>query len=450
VEHLYGAGIWIGARLADGTIHVSTSGEDTVDATQAAEIREFTGDENPLQVMSNDQSSEDYHPDALATHHLACGFHDDVAPQSGDHVPLGIEVHLDALSWSPGQADDFVILDYRIVNVSANVFHDVYVGFWNDTTVGNTEYTDPYDPGAPVVWDYYDDQNGAWRPGDVPGDPDIWMMWERDDDGDEGHATSWVGTRLLGSVPEPEPSPDEPPVSYNAWRFRNVPPEDDEYLDEFDLLQPGKYQLMSNGDFDVGVTPEIDFTVPSDWLALLSTGPIPFLAPGDTMRVTFAMICGPDSLGLLEHAKQAQEVYNQGMVVVSTYLAALTVVRDGEAAELQWHLTSPQAGIRFHIWRRCPDGARQRLTISPLPATCTSFRDEAAPAHGVTYRLQGIDTRGTFVLARHGRTDRSRTDPRSRGAVRACSDIQPSQSVQPSHDATLYLVQQWPHATGYL
>ncbi len=48
-------------------------------------------------------------------------------------------------------------------------------------------------------------------------------------------ATSWVGGRLLGTSPLVAARLSAvgdtlPPVSYNSWRFRGVPAQDDVYL----------------------------------------------------------------------------------------------------------------------------------------------------------------------------------------------------------------------------
>jgi hypothetical protein len=324
VEHLFLAGLWVGARAADGTIHVSTGAQDASNLVQGDEIREFTDKPGvSVYVGSNSQNSDDYDARALATQHIEVVFNDYAHVESGNHVPLGLEVVLRVLAWGNPYADDFVILDYAICNISGNELRDVYVGLWSDTTVGNTTRNNPYDPQAPVRWNYYDDVNGAlgaeeWvgPENSVPYDPGIWMSWERDDDGDEGLATSWVGNRLLGTIPAVEPPAEQPPVSYNAWRFQGVPGQDDVYEDE-DGPRAGKYQIMGNGDFDVGMVGNENFTIPSDWVSLLSTGPFPYLAPDDTIHVTFALVCAPDSLGLLANSRVAQLAYDEGFTIPS-------------------------------------------------------------------------------------------------------------------------------------
>jgi len=347
VEHVWLGGIWVGAITADGSIRVSTGAQDAASLLDGDEIREFTDTSDPLDatlVWSNRQNNDNYDPRALATQHIQLAFRDNADIQSGSHVSMGLKVVLRALNWGNPYADDFVILDYAVVNESGTELRDVYLGFWSDTTIGNTENTNPYDPQAPVRWNWYDDVNGAWGPsgaiaeelglpeGHIPptsqvtDDPRIWMSYERDGDGDEGLATSWVGVRLLGMRPAAQPAAGVPPVSYNAWGFRRVPAQDTWYRG-YDVvgndtiwneeLSAGKYQLMSNGAFTVGVTPQTDYTIAHDWVSLLSTGPIPYFAPDDTIHVTYAITCGADSLALLANSRVAQVAYDDGFSIPS-------------------------------------------------------------------------------------------------------------------------------------
>ncbi len=341
VEHLFLGGIWVGGVTPDGTIRVSTGAQDASSLDAGDDVNEFAGvpvdyytnefgEEAPIwsNVFSNSQNSDYFDSRALATQHFELAFDDYVVPESGTHTPLGVKVELRVLAWGSSFADDFVILDYSITNISGNELRDVYVGYWNDTTVGNTDRNNPYDDGAAQGWDFYDDQNGGWGPEEwVPqmyapaNDPDIWMMYERDDDGDEGMATTWWGTRLLGTSPMVEPQENKAPVSYNVWGFGRVPDEDDEFYEESDINQenllPGKYQIMENGEFDVGETQEEDYTRAHDWMGLMSTGPFPVFAPGETIHVTFAVVAGADSLSILGNSKVAQVAYDDGYALPS-------------------------------------------------------------------------------------------------------------------------------------
>jgi len=352
VEHMYHGGLWVGARKADGTVHVTTGAQDANGLQEGEELLEFQnfvdGDgasvsfEECPQIWSNSQNSDDYDDRALATQHVQMVFDD--FGQDPPTKALGLKVTMRALAWSTPYADDFVILDYSIVNATSSELSDVYVGFWNDCTVGNTEVTNPYDDNAAVPWSFWDDKNGAygaegWVPPQysVENDPDIWMMWEHDDDGDEGMATSWVGNRLLGVRPAVVPAEDSPPVSYHAWRFRGVPEEDSTYVDEDGDLQLGKYQLMSDGAFTVGETQEENYDAASNWVQMMATGPWPVLAPGDTVHATFAIVCGADSLGLLSNSKVAQLAYDEGFALPGGPPSpVLEVGYDWDTIKLQW------------------------------------------------------------------------------------------------------------------
>ncbi|MEZ4386447.1 MAG: hypothetical protein R3D98_02480 [Candidatus Krumholzibacteriia bacterium] len=350
VEHLYHGGIWVGARKADGTLHVSTSAQDANGVLEGDDLIEFqnysTSDPNDpesfVYIWSNSQNRDNYDPRALATEQIQVVFDD--FGQTPASKRLGLKVTLRALAWSTPYADDFVILDYAIVNASSSELRDVYVGFWNDLTVGNTEVTNPYDGNAAVPWNFWDDKDGcygaeAWvDPAfSVPSDPDIWMMWEHDDDGEEGLATSWVGNRLLGVRPAITPVDGVQPVSYHAWRFRGVPEQDSTYTDDEGNEYPGKYQLMSDGAFTVGQTQEENYGAASNWVQMMATGPWPSLAPGDTLHATWAIVCGADSLALLANSKVAQLAYDDGFSIPGGPPSpVLRVGYEWNTIKLQW------------------------------------------------------------------------------------------------------------------
>lgn len=385
VEHLFSAGLWIGAQLPDGTRCVSISSQDVNGAAELADVIEFSWDGVPAEFRSDDPFDPGYHPEAVATREYLYAFDDFHGPAG--HVPLGVRVETRAMAWDDLALDDGVVLEYTIINQSGSTLHGVHVGYFEDTTVGNTDVNNPYDPGAPQPWNYYDDMNGAWRPGDVAVDPDLWMMYEHDGDGDDGFATSWVGCRLLRLEPAVQPPAGQPPVSYNAWAFRGVPDEDDVYFDGDEEL-PGKYQLMSNGDFDVGDQGTIDFGVPYNWLAMLSTGPVPELAAGDTLVAAFAVVCGADSTALLDNARAIRDRYAEVWQVVAA--------------------PSPSMGLRLD--RPAPNPANPGTTIRyELPAggaVCLSV--VALDGRRVRTLVDGVRDAGEHAVFWDGRDDSGR------------------------------------------
>ena len=134
----------------------------------------------------------------------------------------------------------------------------------------------------------------------IAGDPGLWMMHEHDQDGDAGGATlTGFGCRLLGTEP-PATRRACPPSPTTAGDSRADPSRTTDYFDPWapTIPRPGRYQFLSNGQFDVGVTSGGDFTTASNWVGLLSAGPFPTLAPGGSLRVTFALTLGADEIQL--------------------------------------------------------------------------------------------------------------------------------------------------------
>ncbi len=331
-EHLFKGGIWIGAVTAAGDTLVSTGAQDAANLQEGDQSREYNDLPESIfktKLWTNLQNFDPadgfvYNSRALATQHFEFAFNDSRTDVTS-HTAIGLKIILRVLAWSSPFADDFVILDYTIINDTNDILTDLYVGMWTDTTVGNTELRNPYDPQADDRWDYYDDVNGGWGPEEwvpegysVEGDNRIWMMSEHDADGDEGLATSWIGVRLLGTKPDVEPDMDEPPVSYNSWTFRQVPNEDSTYEnpDVLGDFLPGKYQVMSNGFFAVGEIEGVDYGATSNRSGLLTTGPFKFLAAQDSLKVTFAFVAGFDSLGLIANSGVAQKAYDEGFTIL--------------------------------------------------------------------------------------------------------------------------------------
>lgn len=309
VEHLFLGGLWIGGVASDGSHRVSTVAVSPSHYAQAQEANEFANDGTPLTETSNLQNSDLYHPDALATQHLETRLRDDLLFGPDGHAPLGLQVTWRALAWSAAPVDDAVVLQALITPV-AEAVDSLCVGLWMDTTVGDTEFTSPW--GGPSPWNYYDDRNGALRPADGV---DAVLMYEHDGDGDGGLAPSWIGTQWLGA--STAPLPGAPPASYNQHRYRAEPAADDWYVPSGETeAVPGRYQLLANGDWDVGATAEADFSTLHNWNGLLSAGPFPALAAGDTLTVTFAVVCGADSTALVANAETLQQFFDDGFEVV--------------------------------------------------------------------------------------------------------------------------------------
>src|SRR5881409_2134289 len=190
-DYLYAAGLWVGALDASGIPHVTTSIGRTIrdfemsptflprnpcvplPLDKVADVREtYEGapggnriisasvnpdddgdgriDEDFLNGLDDDGDGlcdEDY--SAIGQQMFASEYNDyqpttrQIYPE---HVPLGVKVQQTSYAWAtPGQ-NDFVGMDYKIINRSGRALRNVFVGIFADMDVGNraipTYFTD--------------------------------------------------------------------------------------------------------------------------------------------------------------------------------------------------------------------------------------------------------------------------------------------------------------------
>ncbi|MDH3251328.1 MAG: hypothetical protein OEM41_00975, partial [Ignavibacteria bacterium] len=220
VEHVYQGGLWVGASV-DGELRVSTGATDRASASRIGQGYEFT---SPLggSITRRSSLSESQFFDERAISHqdFLATFTDRNRrnPSTGDtipeHTPLGIDVRAESYAWNFPFADFFVILNYTIFNTSADTLDSVYVGFWNNAVVRNTNNVRPGTPG------YFDHGANGFV-------DSLRMMYTFDFDGipTPPPADSYIGIKLLGAAPYPRGvsvlDSLSPRVYYNAWRFRS-------------------------------------------------------------------------------------------------------------------------------------------------------------------------------------------------------------------------------------
>ncbi len=282
IEHFSYAGLWfggVGGLNGQEEILVSTAIVDGVFEYGEAGF-EFTNtaDENDVvRERSSIVTSPLFDPQSISHQDLISDFTDrnTIVPGTEikliDHIPLGLNVHMESYAWNYAYADAFVILNYTFTNISQHTIKDIYCGLWVDASVANMNYTSNYEPGGGFSW--YDNLNGF--------DADYHMGYQYDVDGDNGFAESYLGIRALGaSVPR-----EMYQTYYDQWQWNNtsnpnffMPRTDEE-----------RYQKLST-------TPTAPIPIEPDdaasWMLLLSMGPLGDLEPGDTLNAVFAVVCG--------------------------------------------------------------------------------------------------------------------------------------------------------------
>ncbi|HEX9657211.1 MAG TPA: hypothetical protein VGB89_09915 [Bacteroidota bacterium] len=295
IEHLYQGGLWVGALVNGGEIHVSTGATDRSSASRIGESYEFTAPlgSNIFQ-RSTLSESQFFDENAISHQDFVADFTDRNRrnPSTGDtipeHTPMKIDVHQESYAWNFPFADFFVILNYTIQNTSVDTLDSVYVGFWNNAVIRNTNNVRPGTPG------YFDhDANGFVD--------SLRMMYTFDFDGipTPPPADSYLGIKLLGTAPFPKGISQldsvQAKVYYNAWRFRSSSGDIDYFSPDDDASDVNARSRYNRLRQSLPRTP-VDKIAPlrtraDNMTTLLSVGPFQRLFPGDTLNVVFGVVC---------------------------------------------------------------------------------------------------------------------------------------------------------------
>lgn len=329
--YLYKGGLWVGGIVGRDTLLSHGAEFNTLS-------REFHPSINMQRVSSLDFDSPNYEfavseQDYYATYadtFYRVGYGSWDAIDRRPHKPLGIEVDQASYAWSYGHTDDFIIITYRVRNISNQTIKDVWAGmYWDaDVHLSRTDiiYVQPESGKPPTDGD--DDLAGfiwaAKSPFEICEDfrDTIGLAWTADNDGDpktEGFETPAAGgIRLLGrDLTDPDLQ-----VNYNWWVYNYNSAYDfgPQTREKFRDLGNGpgtpwgdrnRHYLMSNGerDYDMVRTYGISqndplWTYPSQRIAgyvttgadvqqVLSVGPRDML-PGGVFDFAVAFVIGDD------------------------------------------------------------------------------------------------------------------------------------------------------------
>ncbi len=229
---------------------------------------------------------EDYA--AISDNDLYCSARDDNQPP-GSHYPMGVEVIQKSYAWSADSLSRIFPFEYFFLNRSNTTIHQAYLGFQADFDIG------PVNIGSYFSHDYACYDEGA-RTAYVHNPVDI--------------GSTPAGVTILGT----SGSGDAINVVSRWYDFtgRPGPGTNDSLL----------YLAMSaDTSNEPLITPCGSPSFPSDVRLLIAFGPFDSLAPGDTLRMTVAVVVGdaidgtPNSL--LSNAGRAIALYD-GAVLTST------------------------------------------------------------------------------------------------------------------------------------
>lgn len=286
IEHIFDGGLWVGGIRDDGKTMVTTGAVDISNLVDVAAGFEFTNSADPADVVkerSSLVSSPFYHPAAISHQDFTCDYTDTniYIPELQNaripnHTPMGIVVHQESYAWNYPFADDFVILNYTIKNVSADTFFDVHVGIWADLVIRNTNITPPR-IGSP----FYQHVGNGYA-------DSLRMAYAYDYDGDPGFTDPglYVGLKVLGATPQANDRAYQLGSKYNAWLFRNT--DNPTFFSPADDIT--RYEKMVYGLPPAGLN--ILQSTPGNYMTLIATGPFERFDPDSSINVVFAVVCG--------------------------------------------------------------------------------------------------------------------------------------------------------------
>jgi len=151
IEHMYQGGLWVGAvSRIDGDQRVSTGATDRSSASRIGQGYEFTSELGSNIIQLSSLSESQFFDERAISHQDFVAEYSDRNqrnPSTGDtipeHVPMRISVRQESYAWNFPFADFFVILNYTIYNAGIDTLDSVYVGFWNNAVVRNTNRIQP-------------------------------------------------------------------------------------------------------------------------------------------------------------------------------------------------------------------------------------------------------------------------------------------------------------------
>ncbi len=285
IEHIYDGGLWVGGFIANDSLGNGRTGPfvttGAVDASSVANRGggwEFTNQPGELvKERSSLIDSRYFSPQAVSHQDFLMDYVDTNRTLSNgelivDHVPLGISVHQETYAWDFTFANFFVIMNYWIKNVSDKYIDSVYIGLWTDTVVRNTNITSPRIGAA-----FYNKGGNGYN-------DSLHVGYEFDATGDIGFTDHYIGIQFLGADAHYDS------VNFVSWQFRNTT-DPNFFSPKTDVKRYHKMAGYFGGSnrWSSGIK-QSDLKKPSNRSILVTAGPFKYIAPGDSVNITFAIV----------------------------------------------------------------------------------------------------------------------------------------------------------------
>jgi hypothetical protein len=308
-EHLFEAGLWVGARVGGATLVSTAAVTDLAGYSTGKAGYEFTNEGRLIEERSTFPDSDVFSPRAVSHQDLIAHFSDrntivNNIPISGHEQPLFADVRLESYNWNFGFAEGLSILRYDITNNSEDTWEDVYVAMYSDMVVRNVNTT------TETGSDFFN--KGGFGYLDETG---------RDDDGENLYALYAFD---VGSNDDPSFNTYAASVILGS-EYRGVefhPRYAQLYQNELSglglappIVQPAFWQFSAGSGIFLRPTDDVDrygrmanpwpmdqnrerlrndgINADGNYIQLHSIGPFPEVEPGETVTVYMAMVAAP-------------------------------------------------------------------------------------------------------------------------------------------------------------
>mgnify|MGYP001375664912 CR=1 FL=1 len=339
IEHMFEAGIWVGALIDGSLVAVSTAAYDQSAGYSAGRAGyEMTAElgasflerssliDNP-NFSSTAVSHQDFVADFSDKNILVPGTQ---IPISGHDNPMNIDIHFESYNWNYAFSDFMLICNYSITNNGDQPLEDVYIGMWGNEVVRNINIT-PAGQGGSA---FYDKGGNGFI-------DSLSLAYCFDAAGDIGNTESYIGHKFLGAEDKNgfhHPSIDTAfKVNYQTWQFNSVSQPvfffPNSELQRYDKMQTGLNQWPCwdevgsvdprCGQFQTQTIQEA-IKQAGNRSDLVSVGPFERLEPGESIDFAWAWVFAKKNedgkptaennptqqANLIENARWAQTAYN--------------------------------------------------------------------------------------------------------------------------------------------
>ncbi|MBE2185676.1 MAG: hypothetical protein IAE99_02750 [Rhodothermales bacterium] len=314
VEHLFEAGLWVGAFRSDGVLTVRTGSITSSSGYRAGAAGYEFAQTATFTRRSTLPESPYYFPGATSHLDLLTAYTDTAQFVPGTFTPypayaerLGINVEQQAYGYNFPFAEYFTIVTFDLVNTSSQPWDSVYVGMYHDLVVRNVNTTT--DAGTPFF------NKGGYGAIDT-----LQTSYAFNAGGTEEGVNTYGAVTFLGAewrdvrtgqtrFVHPNTAAQieaagYPKPFYNPrwWLFTSTDPDlsrpqnDAQNYEKMALPYPQRSRFASDADYNTAVTAfrsrlrTDGQSQQGNWIGMSSIGPFAGVRPGDTLKVSFALV----------------------------------------------------------------------------------------------------------------------------------------------------------------